>query len=177
MEGIVVEISDHPTVGNSNGNYKRKVLIDGLTVKWSAETIDITTICTYYENNLGAYGEPVSVPVPIVINRPLVARTAGGKVVFVNSLTGSPVIRKIRQVEEPIPLEEQVEGGPTTRMVDEEYWVLESDDVTEIPLVNVQTLFAYLENILRNQPTIVGTMMTQFVQAEVAYGTYDRVGL
>lgn len=156
MEGITVEIADHPITG-----HKRKVLIDGLEIRWSRETIELESICTFYENIAGAYGEAVSIPQPIVIKRILVARTANGKVVFVDNRTGATVLRK----ERPTGVEDEVE----------EYWVLESDEVTEVPLEFVQKLFFFLENIVRNHPTVVGQLLQQFINDEVKYGSYDQI--
>lgn len=173
MQGIVVEIADHPK------GYKRKVEILGRSIDFETERLELRTRCTFYENDNGDYGDPVSDPAPIVIDRALVAESRQNQ--FVSAAHGgAPVTRMSREIEVDIPENELVEGGPTTRMESEEYWILastaEQEEPTEVPLENVMRLFYFLVHIEKNVPVVNGNMYRDYVLAEVAYGTYDKVG-
>lgn len=172
MEGIIVEIADHPKTG-----HKRKVEVVGLGINFNNEIVGLETVCRYYENVNGAYGQLVDEPVAITIRKTLVAVTQGERVVYVQKETGEPVVKKIRMVSVPIPAEEQEEGGPTTRMVSQEYWALEKlTPETEVSEEMVTKLFYHLDTIMKTNPVIIAQLMAKFVQDEVWYGTYDKAG-
>lgn len=165
MEGIVVEISNHPTAGDANGNYKRKVEVTGLLVDFKSEVIALETVCTYYENIAEAYGNPVSIPQPIKFTKRLTAITNGEKVVWVTALAGDTYAAGDAVVRKTIIID-----GDS-----EERWVLKSDEVTEVPAAQVMKLFDFLVVILKTQPIVLEQIMTQFVVDEVPLGTYDKV--
>jgi hypothetical protein len=160
MQGAIVEIADHPVTG-----HKRKVQIHGLGISWDNEVIGLETSCTYYENDNGNFGEPVSIPQPIVIKKTLVAQTSG-KVVWVDKTQGVAIVKKVRNIPSEIEGESDIQ---------EEYFVLEGDGVTEVPKENAQELFFFLANIMRTQPVVHEAVLVQFVLDEVHYGTFDMV--
>lgn len=170
MQGIIVEIPDHPITG-----HKRKVEIVGLGINFNNEVVGLETVCRYYENIDGEYGPEVSIPVPIKIEKTLVAVTSGPRVVYVHKETGEAVIKRTREIEVLIPEEEREEGGPETRMETEEYWVLEKvEPEEEVPAEMVIELFYHLNDIINQSPVVVAQLMAKFVQDEVWYGTYDK---
>jgi hypothetical protein len=151
MEGIIVEIADHPVTG-----HKRKVEVTGLGINFTNEVIGLETVCRYYENVGGAYGELVSTPQPIKISKTLIAETTGENVAFAKVDTGESVIHKYRDSQK-------------------EYWVLRSDETIEVPAENVTKMFLYLINILKTQSIVLEKIMIQFVVAEALVGSYDKV--
>lgn len=179
MEGIIVEIPDHPKTGQ-----KIKVEVKGFSFDWDTEEVNVRTEIRYYENVGGSYGDLVVEPTKIVFSRSLVASTTKDQ--FVDSRTGQDLVRKFRDVQvesgeyEPIPVEEQVPDGPTERpimeTVSEEYWVYKSDDITEVPLEFVIRMFNFFEALVSNSAIIVKNLLISYVQAEIAYGTFYQEG-
>jgi hypothetical protein len=159
VEGIIIEIADHPITGD-----KRKVEITGLGINFPNEVIGLETICRYYKNVGGTYGDLVTIPQPIVIQKTLTATTSGERVVFVKADTGDAVIQKSRNILD----------GNGEVIGQEEYWVLKSDEIVEVPAENVTKLFWFLINILKTQSIVLEQIMIQFVVAEVPLGTYDQ---
>lgn len=153
MQGIIVTIPDHPTEG-----HKIEVEAKGYEFSWENESITVHTECRYYQNINGEKGPLVDNPTKIVFSRPLVADTKKDQ--FVDARTGAELKRMSRTVNE----------------VEEEYWVLASDEATEVPLAYVQRMFMFFENIVRNVEAKNGDLLINYILAEIPRGTWYQVG-
>lgn len=166
MQGLVFNISDSPE------GYKRNVEVVNWGCDYSSEKIFANTVCRHYENVGGEIGELVQKQRIVNFSRELAATMFR----FVDPVDGMDAYREqfTTTEMEPIPVEEQVEGGPTEREViiyHEQFKRVDNDAVVANPFRQFIFFNALVNSGAINIPQLIG----QFVMAEdLIHKSYDK---
>lgn len=138
MEGILVNISDHPILP-----FKRKIENIGFKPWWPSETLEVFLMVKHYiKNEDGSYGDEIISP---------------SVVSYEDRLTASNV-RKVDPVDGMEVYSEVLNQGTEQ---EETIWKrLDTNAVVESPIGQ----FDFFDLIIKNQPVLVGAMLSHFIQ-------------
>ena len=148
MQGILVNISDHPTLP-----LKRKQEVFCFKTHWVEETVEVFLRLHHYQNNNGEYGDEITSPSIANYESKLTASNVR-KVDPTNGLECYSEI--VQQATEPT--EENPEGTPEI--------VVYKRITDNVEVVNPIGQFDFFNLVIRNQPVSVGQMLTNFVQID-----------